>query len=456
MKVGFYDYATAEVGVDGVIYKEPLTSFPVSGATEAGAGVFSYDENGFAGTPTSTLLFSTIAGQSDLATEGSLSVLVSKEAFAFEDIPAAATNFLTMQLGNRFDFNKSESNGSITANCGGVLNHKANGLRALSYPNIAAYDDDLVPLVMSWDQTQIEVWVDHNKMWSCAWLDSDTMPDFTLLFINGRYSSGGTYHWKNIIISNKKINMPTATLGLNVINMYGNSYMQQGGYPRHSTSDYEGWPYRGPTDVGTNVDTIDGLTATSANGLGSSTRANAGIFITLQRELSKAGLYTGELNGWFVGGGGVEVSNGGNTVRTRVTASLLPQYHPRPDVAVIVNGYNDCTKADQSTMQGSWQAMIDEITASNTDVKIIACTQPYHDNASFVPTLAQVQAYNVIVGAIGTANAEVTVVDIYTIWGGAADEGETLGYWNTDNIHPSNAGHVSYGKEIAVALISVL
>ena len=455
--MGFYDYDSAVVGEDGVLFKDPFTSLPSSYSTEIGVGTHVYTADGYVGADDTAVWVNTFPNQADLNIEGTFQALVNKEALA--TVTTTSANFLQMRGGKNTNYNISGAiSGSIGVIASAYLLHKDNGVACHPQLRTEAADPEMVEFVCTWDQGGFTTFWNGIMVFDCGWVDttSTNRCDFSDGFrINGSGSTGGTMTWKNVLISSKKVILPTGTKGFNAINFYGNSYPQQGQYPSHDASDRESWPNPGPTDTGTDRDTQDGQTATSANGLGSGqSRGDAAMCITVQRELAKAGLYNGYINNWPCGGGGFEATNGttGFSIDDRIVVSLNGSYGIPPDIAIIVNGYNDAT-ITPTTMQASIQASINRIVTANSDVKIFICTQPYHEHASFVPTHAEVVAYNVLLTAVATATPQVTLIDIYTQWGGEADTFSST-YWAADNIHPSQEGQVAYGKAIANAIMA--
>lgn len=465
MRLGFYDYDSAVVGEDGVIYKEPLTSLPTSGAAEVGAGTHTYSSAGFTGEPTAGLSFSGISGMTDLPTEGTCTFWVSKEAFSklLADIPASSQNFMRIDASPYLYLNKNgvaspveNINGRIKLHEPVSLNGRLSGAEFWYYGDPNGWElnsDGQVRVDITWDGGGIEVWVDKGRAMSCPWNDSASIPNFTAIVFNSAAASGGTYTWKNVLIATHKTVMPSSK-AVRLIHFYGDSYTELGNYPGHDTSDRQKYSYEGVTEDGTNVTTQDGKVGAGYNQ--TSSNMDAGMIPVTQRQLAKHNLFTDKIQFWGHGGSGVEKTGSDtvNTTATRVTTALSGNYDT-PDIAVIVCGYNDATES-QATMEASWQSMIDEITTANSNIKIIVTTLPYHNHASFAPSLAEVQSYNVIVNAIGAANSEITIVDMYTRWGGANDDGDTLGYWSADNIHPSNKGQADYGRAIASAIASVV
>jgi len=449
MRIGFYDYDTATVGTDGVLFKSKFTSLPTY-CTENGVGTHTYSAAGFTGEATAGINITGIPGQSTLlANEGTFQCRISKEALGASP---GATETLFIGVGGTTTQLQKLTSGNVSIIAGSRLNHRVGGLDGYCDPELEACEEDMILMTITWDKAGIQVWWNYLLALDVAWNDSTTKSTFNDIRINANNTGGGTYTWTDVIISSSKVIFPTGTKGLNVINAYGDSYMQQSQYAAHLSDNLEKWSKVGPTDAGNDVDTLDGLTASVANGLGGYNRTDSSITLTLQRELAKRGLYTGIVRGWHIGGGGIEDANGAHTVRTRVTASLTGNYGPMPDVALIVAGYNDAIIVDQSTMQASWQAMIDELVAANSSIKIYVTTLPFNGNGgAYGPSIGEVQAYNAHINAINTANPEVTLIDIYTLWGGATNDNSN-GFFGVDDIHPSLTGAMDYGKLIAKAI----
>ena len=452
MRLGFYDYANAVVGTDGVLFKDKLTDGSAAYVAETGAGSHTYSSAGFTGTATSGLSITGVPGQSTMV-EGTIQCIVSKEACT--ETPGATQQFIVGVGGTTFNLQKLTS-GNVSLLCGTRMDHRLSGVDAFFNPEQEATSSDMIPMVVTWDGSGAQLWWNGMLAIDVSWNNSGQRCTFADIRINANTASGGTFTWTDLIISSSKCVLPTGTKGFNVINTYGDSFMQQSQYPGHDTGDLELWARRGPTDQGTDVDTLDGLTATVVNGLGGYPRVETSITATMQRILAKNNLHTGLVNGWPIGGGGIEDPNGIHTVRTRVTASLTGLYGMMPDVAVIVCGYNDAAIADQSTMQASWEAMIDEFVAANPAIKIFIATLVFNTHVDFNPTLSEVQAYNVIINGLAVTYSQVTIVDMFTVLGGATNDNSNGYLLASDNIHPSLTGAIKYGEEITTAILNSL
>ena len=452
MRFGFYDYASAAVGTDGVIYKNDLTSLAglPAGTTEIGVGTHTYSSAGFTGAATASLSIIGVANQALLAVEGTLACRVSPSMFSIEGTNGLNENVLAFKTGQNAIFSKNTL-GRLLMLSNSNLDNRESGTDQFTYFRSASVGTDMVDLVLSWDQGGIDIWVNQGLMQSSKWESSSTRPSFAEIYINGQSSSGGVYTWTDLLISSKKVVIPSGSLATNVIHFYGDSYVQQGQYPPHDTSDRPAWSHQGVTDNGTDYQTEDGKTPDT----GYKVPANvwdSGMFINMQRELNRQNLFTSKIRFWGIGGGGVESIgiDTPNTVPTRVSTALGKNY-AAPDIAVIVCGYNDANKS-QATMKASWQTMLDEIIARNSNIKIIVCTLPFGDNGTFSPTLTEVQTYNTMLYELAASNSEITIVDIYTKFGTS----DNAAWFSVDGIHPSYIGQVTYGRMIGAAIASAV
>ena len=461
-RFGFYEYDKATVGSDGVIFKHPLTSKPDE-ATEVGAGPWTYTSAGFAGVPTAGLTFAGLTDQADLAIEGTLQFMISNDAFNAGYTPAAAENFISFVGGTRFDMQKNQTFGHVKMICSGTMNGKYTGIDELCYgsPNGRETNSDgLVECVMSWDQCGMKLWIDKHKLFDVPWNNSSTMPNFATIAINTAAASGGTYTYKNLLISTKKTVIKPSSHKVRVLNVYGDSFPQLGNYPQFSGTNQQRSYYFSSSDNASpgTVLTLDGQNGTGYdNGSG---HYDDGMIPTTHRWLAKNGLFTNKIEFWGEGGSGYETAGAGlgQTVPQRVATSLDGNY-PVPDVAVLVAGYND---ASGGGITGGFQTAVETSIASlktaNSNIKIIITTTPVNTHADFLSgepdPIGQVQAINAVIEAVAAADSSVTLVDIYTLFGGAANDGTSN--MSGDYKHPNAAGQAIYGRNIANAIVSVV
>lgn len=466
-RAGFYNYADAVVGVDGVIYKEPLTSFPLAYTTETGAGVHTYSAAGFTGTPTAGLAVIGAPDQSKLAVEGSLSFKCSKAAFSglLEDIPVANENFLVMQGGDQLNFNVAGGapvewgNGYIRTVVGGTgcYGHHTSAEQRF-FGNANGWEVDSlghVQVDITWDTSGLDVWLDKGMCISVRFPETGLRCLFTTIALNSANTSGGNYTWRNLIVAYHKFIIPTSSRETNIIHVYGNSYTAQSQYPPHDSNNRQRYSQDGVGTYGVTVTTEDGKSGTGYTAV--TNLMDAAMFPVIHRQLAKHNLFTNRIHFWGHGGAGIEAVGADltNTVATRVTTALSGPY-PIPDVAIVVSGYNDAAlnggsgPADLAAYELAWNAMIDEIIAASPDVKIVICNQPYNTDALFFPTLLSTQNVNSIADNVSKTYSQVTLVDMLNAFGGYTGDGTR--FWRPDRVHPDDEGQALYGVSVANAI----
>jgi lysophospholipase L1-like esterase len=305
------------------------------------------------------------------------------------------------------------------------------------------------------DTNGVEMWVDHHKHASCIWESIAVRSISSAFALNSNSTSnGGTYTWRDLVITKNRMVIPKSTRGLRVVHFYGDSYQQQAAYPPRSG----GTQQQSAADRGIEVGnpTPDGKTGTGYNG--STSNADAGAFASMRRVLAQNGFFCGTISMWGQGGSGFTVVGADlvNKIQDRVTSALLLE---RPDVAVFMDGYNDAKTnggagpADLPAYRALVQTCVNSVLAKNPNAIIVLCALPYSPGAAYLPTLASTIALNAERKAVADATPQVTYDDKFTQWGGASTPAS---YFAADEIHPSPDGSQDYGRTAANIVMSRL
>mgnify|MGYP001819498111 FL=1 len=147
---------------------------------------------------------------------------------------------------------------------------------------------------------------------------------------------------------------------------------------------------------------------------------------------------------------------GSTQLKLKCYNSVLNCNYGIQQIAVLAAGYNDSDGtgvADTGTYQTAIEGCISAIKAVNANCIIIMCTIPFK-TGTFSPSLANVQEVNSVITTVANADADVTLIDIYSLFGGATNDGSVN--FHADNVHPSAAGHAVYGNAIADAILKRL
>lgn len=314
---------------------------------------------------------------------------------------------------------------------------------------------------MTWDQCGFKLWVDRFKAFDVLWTNSATLPDFTEIYLGAISSGGGTYTYKNLLVSDKKTVIKSASHVTRSVSFYGDSYAQQGNYPQVDASGHQStYHYSSSDDTEATSYTEDGLNSDDGNFDNNGALGEAGMIPSCQRGLAKKGLFTNKVRFWAEGGTGYTDADAGGTnmdVEARVDVALNGNYSI-PDVAVIVAGYNDATGAADTSARAdivtAAQGIVDALTTANANIKIIMTTLPYNTNTNYMTgvsdKLAKAQAVNAAITSVANANTEVKLIDMHTIFGGSTNDGSTN--MEVDYVHPSRAGQAIYGNRIGNAI----
>ena len=462
-KLGFYDYDSAVIGSDGVIAKSALTSLAIMPAgNEVGVGTNIFSDAGMTGEATSGYKIIGVAGQADLVNEGTLRFMVSKEAVD-QTVPLANENWLNFKTGALFNVNKAKTTG-VTKYFGSlVLNGKHfNTTDFWQYANSSGWElneFDQVEYIYTWDTSGFQVWIDRFKEADILWTDSATKPNFLEIYLNALSGSGGTYTYRDLLITSKKTVIKASSRVVKTIHFYGDSYTQQGNYARPDTSNRQTMFQVGISDnVGFEILTEDGLTGLGFEGV-SNLHNDSGMIPCCHRWLSKNGLFTHKIRFWGEGGSGIEALGAG-TGKTIIERTAIAQNgnYDLPDVAVFAFGYNDAQKntgtgpSDIVAYEVLIKAEFSKVLAVNPKAKIIICTLPFNTHVDFAPASEGVNAVNSAFVNAANAFSEASLVDTYALFGAGVDDG--ILQWNPDHIHPNHIGQAIYGKNIGLAIAS--
>jgi len=284
------------------------------------------------------------------------------------------------------------------------------------------------------------MYVDYMLAMSNPWNGVCT---FTNCHIGGLGTTGGASpsldYISDVQLSTRPIMIPVHP-ALAHVNIYGDSFVKLGQYPSAN------FAILGQTEDGSSGATFD---ADASN-------RDEGMVVALHKTLNSYGLGVGgnRIKCWHEGGSGIET---GSPLTTRMDISVNGSY-PMPTTAFIAIGTNDISGAStfDATWKASYQTEIDKLISNGCNRIIIANIAPLN-----VETTYNTAAYdtgtdlaNTLIAELADDNTEVTVVDIFTKFGGHT--GFSAADFKTGDRHPSPQGSAKIGKWMAEALLNTL
>jgi lysophospholipase L1-like esterase len=125
------------------------------------------------------------------------------------------------------------------------------------------------------------------------------------------------------------------------------------------------------------------------------------------------------------------IAQPGGTLRQVTPLAIAALPTAQPDIVLIHLGANDAAQGDTTDFQNRYGTLIDQILASNPNVKVCAARIGYMQNAAW----AAIQVtLNAAVAAAVAARPAARVV--------AADHTTTPARWTTDTVHPGDAAYL--------------